>query len=97
MATKKKRRLTKKEIQWIREAYENAPQGRKPTLRQFAKVFHVNQPSIVKSLGGWKGIERGRETPPPTPVFERKPDFRNIPTPQISKGTFEDGRIKEIE
>ena len=93
MATKKKRRLTKSEVEQIRQWFEQAPQGRKPTIRQLAKAFGVNQPSIVKSLGGWKGIERGRPVPPPAPL---SPIDRNIPSPQISKGTFEDGTIKEI-
>ena len=62
---KRKRRLTSDEVEQIRNMMENAPQGRKPTIRSLARLFHVNQPSVVKSLGGWKGIKRGRPVPPP--------------------------------
>ena len=65
----RKRKLTKEEVGEIREIMENAPQGRKPTIRFFARKFGVNQPSVVKSLGGWKGIKRGRPEPPKRSEF----------------------------
>jgi hypothetical protein len=68
MGLKHKRRLTPFEMEELRKIMDSAPQGRKPTIRQLARRFGVNQPSIVKSLGGWKGNERGRpvaiKTPP---------------------------------
>jgi hypothetical protein len=63
MALKKKRRLTKEEIEEIRRWMDSAPMGRKPTVRTIAKRYGVNQPSVVKSLGGWKGVHRGRPQP----------------------------------
>jgi hypothetical protein len=64
MAKKKKRRLTEEEIEEVKLWMHNSPQGRKPNIRQIAKRYGVNQPSVVKSLGGWKGIKRGRPEPP---------------------------------
>jgi len=68
--------LTKREIKQVREWMEKAPQGRKPSIRTIAKAFRRTRPTIIKSLGGWKGIQRGRPEPPPKPL---------IPTP-ILKG-----------
>jgi len=56
----KKRRLTEEEIKQVRQWMETSPQNRKPTIRQIARAFGVNQPSVVKSLGGWKGIKRNK-------------------------------------
>ena len=69
MARKKKRKLTKDEIEQIRRWMELAPQGRKPNIRQIAKRYGVNQPSVVKSLGGWKGIKRGKPEAPKKSEF----------------------------
>ena len=69
MLKKRKRRLTKEEIEQIRSMMEAAPQGRKPTIRFFARLFGVNQPSVIKSLGGWKGIKRGKPEPPKQSKF----------------------------
>ena len=66
---KRKRRLNKKEVDEIRLWFETSPQGRKPTIRQIARRYGVNQPSVVKSLGGWEGIERGRPVSPPKPLL----------------------------
>lgn len=65
MAKARKRRLTDQEMEEMRTIMEDAPQGRKPNVRWFAKYFKVNQPSIVKSMNGWKGIHRNR---PPAPT-----------------------------
>ena len=73
---KRKRRLEKWEVDEIRHWYEKASQGNKPTIRQIARRYGVNQPSVVKSLGGWKGIQRGRPIPPPAPI-------ESIPKPKI--------------
>ena len=62
-----KRRLTKDELAELRELMEKAPQGKKPTVRQLSRHFGVNQPSILKSLDGWKGIQRGRPEKAPKP------------------------------
>ena len=67
--TKRKRRLTEAELQEVRIWMNSAPMGRKPTIRQIARRFGVNQPSIVKSLGGWKGNYRGRPAEIPKPVL----------------------------
>lgn len=61
---KRKRRLTESELEEIREWMASAPQGRKPSIRAIARRYSVNQPSVVKSLGGWKGIQRGRPEKP---------------------------------
>lgn len=65
--SKLKRKLTKEEVDWISDTMNRAPQGRKPTLRWFAKRLGVNQPSVAKALGGWKGVERGRPVALPKP------------------------------
>jgi hypothetical protein len=61
---KRKRKLTEAEREEMRIIMENAPQGRKPDVRFFAKHFGVNQPSIVKSMGGWDGIQRNKPNTP---------------------------------
>jgi hypothetical protein len=71
MSRKRKRRLTKEEIEEIRVWMETSPQHRKPNIRQIAKRYGVNKPSIVKSLGGWKGIKRGRPIPPKRSKFDK--------------------------
>lgn len=63
---KKKRRLTEDEVKEVRAWFEQSPIGHKPTIRQIARRYGVNQPSVVKSLGGWEGIKRGRPIPPPS-------------------------------
>ena len=67
MSRKRKRRLTKEELEDLRAWMEAAPPDKKPNIRQIAKRYGVNQPSVVKSLGGWKGIRRGRPEPPKRP------------------------------
>jgi hypothetical protein len=64
---KRKRRLSEVEIERLRSIMESAPQGKKPTIRQLSRLFGVNQPSIVKSLGGWEGNFRNRPMPSPKP------------------------------
>jgi len=53
MSRRKKRRLNKQEVEELNRIINSAPQGFKPSLRQLAKHFGVNKPSILKSLGGW--------------------------------------------
>ena len=60
---RRKRHLTEDEVAELRKIMDSAPQGRKPSVRWFAKRYGVNQPSIIKSLDGWDGIQRGRPTP----------------------------------
>jgi len=62
MSNKRKRRLSENEITELRQLMESAGQGHKPTIGQLARYFGVNKPSIIKSLGGWKGIQRGKPT-----------------------------------
>ena len=65
MAKSKKRRLTDEELVKLRYFMDSAPQGRKPTVRQLARYFGVNQPSIIKSLGDWDGVHRNIQELPP--------------------------------
>jgi hypothetical protein len=58
-----KRALTQREVSEMSILMDSAPMGHKPTVRQFAKRYGVNQPTILKALGGWKGIERNRPQP----------------------------------
>lgn len=75
-----KRRLTKKEVKECSQLVDKAPQDAKPTIRQLCRVFGVTKPSLLKSLGGWKGIERGRPTPPPpSPKKVFEPSSLEIP------------------
>ena len=60
---KRKRKLTEVELKEIREWMDGASQENKPTIRQIARRYGVNQPSVVKSLGGWDGIRRGKPDP----------------------------------
>jgi len=83
MANKRKRRLTPQEIEDVRAWMNSAPQGRKPNIRQIAKRYGINQPSVVKSLGGWKGIRRGKPEPP------KKSKMGNILEQGKSEKTFE--------
>ena len=71
MPRKRKRRLTKEELEEIRVLMEKSPPHLKPNIRQIAKMYGVNQPSVVKSLGGWKGIRRGKPEPPKRTELER--------------------------
>ncbi len=72
-----KRKLTEDEIEFIQEWLNNAPQGRKPSIRTIAKHFGVNRPSIMKSLGGWDGIQRN------APQADKRPKVidRNMSSP----------------
>jgi hypothetical protein len=70
--SKRKRRLTEVELEKLRFIMESSSQGRKPSIGQLARLFHVNKPSIIKSLGGWEGNMRNR---PPVP---EKPQIINI-------------------
>ena len=83
MPRKRKRKLTKEEIEEIRTWIENSPPHRKPNVRQIAKRYGVNQPSVIKSLGGWKGIKRGRPEAPKRTEFDKMIRDRNIVHPEI--------------
>lgn len=63
MPMSRKRRLSEAEITELRNEMATAPQGHKLSVRFFARKFGVNQPSIIKSLEGWKGNFRGRPEP----------------------------------
>lgn len=76
---KRKRRLTETEIEEIRDWMDSAPAHRKPNIRQIAKRYGVNQPSVVKSLGGWKGIRRGKPEPPKRSEFDKMLRERSNP------------------
>jgi len=70
-----KRKLTEEELKQVRKWLEEAPQGRKPSIRQIARALGVNKPSVIKSLGGWKGIQRNAPEKPFKPKFPM-PDLR---------------------
>ena len=72
MPKKRKRRLTEDEVEEVRDWMATAAQGRKPTIRQIARRYGVNQPSVVKSLDGWKGIRRGRPEPKKKSKFSKE-------------------------
>ena len=82
MSLKRKRRLTEEEVSKLREIMDSAEQGKKPTIRQLARFFQVNQPSIVKSLGGWDGIKRNRPDDPIKPITPQ-PNFRQETKPVV--------------
>lgn len=64
---KLKRRLTKDEMREIEEWVDASPEDKKPTLRQVAKRYGVNRPSVMKSFGGWDGVQRNRPQVKPKP------------------------------
>lgn len=65
----RKRRLTEAELEQIQGWMDGASMENKPSIRQIAKAYGVNRPSVIKSLGGWKGIQRGRPDKPPKSKF----------------------------
>ena len=73
-----KRRLTKQEVEFVRKWMEGTSQDRKPTIRQIARYFKVNRPSVIKSLGGWEGIQRNRPQPEPKPLFKSNLDLTPV-------------------
>jgi hypothetical protein len=90
---KTKRRLTNEEMVWIKETMERAPMGNKPTMRWFAKQLGVNTPSVLKYLGGWKGIKR--QIPAKQKI---KDSSRNFKTPQtIEPYTFTNDKIESMK
>ncbi len=76
---KQKRKLTEYEIEEIRLWMDSAPQGRKPSIRTIANRLGVNRPSVIKALGGWKGIQRN------APQINQNPRVidRNVSSPVI--------------
>ena len=79
MNTHFKRKLTEFEIQGIREWMDGASQNNKPSIRTIAKRLGVSRPTVIKALGGWKGIQRG------APQVVRSPRVidRNISSPVV--------------
>lgn len=78
---KTKRKLNPDEIMAIMDQL-NSPNP--PTMRELAKRYSVNQPSIAKALGKW--IKGSRQV--------EALDLNA--TLKIDYGTFEDGKIVEI-
>ena len=68
---RRKKRLTSYQLEQVRKWFEEAPMDKKPTIRQIAKAFGIGRPSVKKSLGGWKGIDRGRPEPPDRKLFDK--------------------------
>ena len=79
---KKKRQLTPEEINGVRKWLDSAPQGRKPSIRMIAHRLGVTRPSVIKSLGGWQGIQRDRPEPIEKPKIdtEARPDIEPFTT-----------------
>jgi hypothetical protein len=75
-----KRPLTKEEVKGIREWMDKAAKGQKPSIRQIAKALNRTRPTIIKSLKGWKGIQRNRPQPKPKPLIP-KPKLDLNPQP----------------
>ncbi len=75
--SKKKRKLTDKEIDEVRLWLLSSPQDHKPSIRIIARRYKVSRTSVIKSLGGWKNIQRNR------PLQEKKERVidRNIQSP----------------
>ena len=76
---KRKRRLTESEIKFVQQWLEGASQGMKPSIRAIARRLGVTRSSVIKSLGGWEGIERNR----PDREVVRKVIDRNVSSPAI--------------
>lgn len=57
---KRKRRLSEAEVSEISVLMDKSPMNNKPTIRQLARRFGCSRASIIKSLGGWDGIQRNR-------------------------------------
>lgn len=74
---KRKRRLTDGEIKFIQEWMDSTPQGNKPGIRLIARRLGVTRPSVIKSLGGWDGVQRNR---PDRDIVRRVID-RNVSSP----------------
>lgn len=83
-----KKRLTKEEIKRVEEWLDNAPQGRKPSIRQIARALGRTRPAILKSLGGWRGIQRGRPEPATKPLIP-KPEIREDIRPKVEPFTIQ--------
>ena len=64
---------------------EQAAPDKKPTIRQIARYFRIGRSGVIKSLGGWKGIQRNRPDPPPKFLFPR-PILEN-PTVKLEQFT----------
>ena len=76
---KRKRKLTEAEVRTLSIIMDSAPLDRKPGIRALARHFGVTRPSIIKSLGGWKGIQRNR---PDREIVRRVID-RNVSSPVV--------------
>lgn len=74
----RKRKLTDEELQWVSDVMASASQGRKPSIRWFARQLGVNRPKLIKALGGWKGIQRKRPQPQPLRSPIMTPDNKPI-------------------
>ena len=94
MSRKRKRRLTKDEVSEIARWMNNSPMGKKPTIRQIARRYGVNQPSVVKSLGGWKGIRRGKPEAPKPTEFEKM--MTNKQAPAQIEGFTEEVDVEKL-
>ena len=72
-----KRKLTDQQIENIREWMDSSPMDKKPSIRTIAKRLGVSRPTVIKALGGWKGIQRN------APQVDRKPRVidRNMSSP----------------
>jgi len=63
----RKKRLSQEEVAEIRQWMEGASPSRKPSIRQIAKAYGRTRPTIIKSLKGWRGVQRRRPQPEEEP------------------------------
>lgn len=75
-----KNRLSEAEIIEVRQWIESSPPDKKPSIRTIAKRYNRSRPAIIKSLGGWNGIQRNRPIPPPKPMLRPRIDVGQSPT-----------------
>src|SRR3990167_11198362 len=70
-------RLTPEQIEAVRLWMDSSPQDHKPSIRTIAKRLGVSRPVVIKSLGGWKGIQRNAPQAEP----KQRVIDRNISSP----------------
>ena len=76
---KRKRRLNEAEVNRLSIIMDSAPMDKKPGIRALARHFGVTRASIIKSLGGWDGIQRNR----PEKEIVRRVIDRNVSSPAV--------------
>ena len=91
MSSKRKRRLTDDEVREIREWRARS----NPTLRQIARRYKVNQPSVLKALNQWDGVRRNPKEEEQT-EFQRKLAESSKESPIKIQGYTQDIKPEDI-